>query len=606
MTRSSGDRGCGNGSDSIALRDVEKWAALLVVTMVKTNSTAEGLVASVAAALRTGRLGLFCGAGISLNSGLPTAKALIGSVLSQFQASDHTRDSLTNTRLPFEAFMSTLQSAVAISELLDIFKLGEPNSNHFLIAQLVREKMLRTICTTNFDTLIEAALVASGLEEGRDFTVLRTNDDFANFDSRKECVRLFKLHGSIDSTESVAISLQAVASKRLSRGHQRALRYLFSGELSDSVLLLGYSCSDIFDISPEVEALANPSLRVVRIEHVTTQKDANRRASVRMTTSTAPFTGYELASTYYADTDRFVADLGEELNLAIGPVDSNPAEATGWQEAVEGWSNAVQARHSATARDMTLGLLLQQIGRLSEARDHFERLIVLSRELGDQDSEAKGLLNLALIEESLDDCEKARSHFDLAASMSSSCNDLLLRFAIDRAIVTFQMRSGDYRGAISQIIRLLARCNELGDRSLEVSLLGELGIAHLAMHELEEALMFFGESLKLAREIGDKHGEGLRLGNLGQVYSEQQRHFDAISCFTQACDIAENLGDRQAEGNHSFNLATVFLALNIPREAEKAARRAVSSFRHVYDSTSPAITQAESLLAFVTFVARLG
>jgi tetratricopeptide (TPR) repeat protein len=165
--------------------------------------------------------------------------------------------------------------------------------------------------------------------------------------------------------------------------------------------------------------------------------------------------------------------------------------------------------------------------------------------------------------------------------------------------MTFKIQSGDYRGAIKWIIRLLPRCDELADRSLEVSLLGHLGIAHLALHELEEALTFFGESLKLAREIGDKHGEGLRLGNLGQVYSEQQRHFDAISCFTQARDIAENLGDKQAEGIHSFNLATAFLALHIPAEAEKAAQRAVSSFRHVYDSTAPAITQAEALLAFV-------
>jgi hypothetical protein len=44
-----------------------------------------------------------------------------------------------------------------------------PNTNHRWLAKLVRAGKLKTIYTTNFDQLIENALLIEGLEPKRDY-----------------------------------------------------------------------------------------------------------------------------------------------------------------------------------------------------------------------------------------------------------------------------------------------------------------------------------------------------------------------------------------------------------------------------------------------------
>jgi NAD-dependent SIR2 family protein deacetylase len=65
---------------------------------------------------------------------------------------------------------------------LDVFDLGKPNTNHVLLAKLARAKYLKTICTTNFDQLIEKALQSERLVKGKDFQVFYKEDDLAYID----------------------------------------------------------------------------------------------------------------------------------------------------------------------------------------------------------------------------------------------------------------------------------------------------------------------------------------------------------------------------------------------------------------------------------------
>ena len=73
-----------------------------------------------------------------------------------------------------------------------IFETGRPNPNHEFVARLAKEGLSRLVLTTNFDSLIEAALMAQAVPfilryRDRDYgTVLR--------DARRFGV--LKLHGS--------------------------------------------------------------------------------------------------------------------------------------------------------------------------------------------------------------------------------------------------------------------------------------------------------------------------------------------------------------------------------------------------------------------------
>ena len=198
---------------------------------------------------------VFCGAGISRHSGLPLANELVRYVLEMLNVLKEQTETIINSNLPFEAFIETLREASDIDRILDIFHLGIPNTNHILLAKLAKAKYLKTICTTNFDQLIERALQSEGLVKGEDFQVFYKEDDFSHIDWDDDKIHLIKIHGSVEDKDNMAVTLQQVAKQELSAQRMRVIEHIFSKGADQNVLVLGYSCSDVFDISPQIKAI---------------------------------------------------------------------------------------------------------------------------------------------------------------------------------------------------------------------------------------------------------------------------------------------------------------------------------------------------------------
>jgi hypothetical protein len=74
------------------------------------------------------------------------------------------------------------RTARTIAELLTIFELGTANPTHLFLADVSKAGYVRAIATTNFDSLLEQALVKSGVLRGRDLDVLYRDEDFERRD----------------------------------------------------------------------------------------------------------------------------------------------------------------------------------------------------------------------------------------------------------------------------------------------------------------------------------------------------------------------------------------------------------------------------------------
>src|SRR5262249_28049084 len=141
---------------------------------------------------------------------------------------------------------------VPIQQIVGLLGKARPNRNHHLIGELAKLRWVRVVGTTNFDELVELAFMDQGLELGRDFQVLAREEQFdilAAGVSEKSPIQLIKLHGTCSDETSIRTTLRAVASRDLSDARAHPLRELFSTGRHDTVLVLGYSCSDHFDIN---------------------------------------------------------------------------------------------------------------------------------------------------------------------------------------------------------------------------------------------------------------------------------------------------------------------------------------------------------------------
>jgi len=167
---------------------------------------------------------------------------------------------------PLEAFIERISENYDIlGTIAEIFRGGSPNKNHIIIARLLENGFVREILTTNFDLLLEKALVSIGWRIRDDFNVYCTEKQFREIDFDSRLPTIFKIHGSADDQESIRVTLRLVASQTLSESRARILdRYLVSGE--GDILILGYGARDDFDINPVLSRLSSKK-RVFYVRH---------------------------------------------------------------------------------------------------------------------------------------------------------------------------------------------------------------------------------------------------------------------------------------------------------------------------------------------------
>lgn len=147
----------------------------------------------------------FVGAGISLEApaSLPSANDLkwhILEVLAGHSASAKDRPLLQqylDTHM-LELFVQDLKETLGpgAADVIDVFRGGDPNPYHRLIARLAKRKLVKRVITTNFDCLIERALA----DEGVEYHALTTEHDFAEAIVRPEdypAFHVIKLHGTV-------------------------------------------------------------------------------------------------------------------------------------------------------------------------------------------------------------------------------------------------------------------------------------------------------------------------------------------------------------------------------------------------------------------------
>ena len=211
--------------------------------------------------LKRKELALFCGAGISIPSGIPGVGSYIDScdkivdgitprILEQFDFSSDEIKSFLSAHLPFEAFIEHLiEYGLDLNKIVSIFD-SKPNNYHRAIAYLTQKGLISKIVTTNFDQCIEKAL---GYYDKLSL-IPNINDYFSNH-SKLPLKYFAKVHGCLSEPSNLAITIKEI-SKRKNQQRNRLINNIFQKSAThNAVLIVGYSCSDHFDITPQIQYL---------------------------------------------------------------------------------------------------------------------------------------------------------------------------------------------------------------------------------------------------------------------------------------------------------------------------------------------------------------
>lgn len=87
----------------------------------------------VGQSLKNKKLAIFCGSGISKNSGLPIVSEIVPCILERLGLNEEEIRKIMMTTMPFEVFIELLDNNSDISPIINIYGLGEPNTNPLVI-----------------------------------------------------------------------------------------------------------------------------------------------------------------------------------------------------------------------------------------------------------------------------------------------------------------------------------------------------------------------------------------------------------------------------------------------------------------------------------------
>lgn len=490
---------------------------------------------------KDGKLTVFCGAGISINSGLPAAIALLEEILKILEIEPEDKPKLIRPdwklAMPFEMFFETFLENTDQHQILHLFEEGKPSTNHFLLSKCYRHGLLTEIYTTNFDLLIEKAFE---WDKQRIF-VYRDEGDFVRigpYSESEEC-RLVKVHGSIDNIDSIRATLTTITNKQLTEEREKVLDRVFaSRDALRRVLIFGYSCSDIFDVIPKIEKVFRPQVEVFMIEHhkYITQKEEVVVEDISIQAENNPFKRYR-GKRIKAHTDSFVRWFWEKLDDDYRNItDFND----NWKKYVLEWAGAF---HSRYLKFTIIGQLFYRIADYAMALKYHQRALT-ANEHHHKRGEGASYSNIGLIYHDLKQYETAIAYFEQAAVIF---NEIDFFYGIAAAYTNKGYSYIYIPNKIKAILNLkkslqISRKKEFRENKLcEADALSNLGLLYEKESEYQNAIYYYTAALDIDK-LGNKSGEAEALSDLARVYKLLGNLREAAKLFKTSNEIACKLG----------------------------------------------------------------
>ncbi|MFX1238443.1 MAG: tetratricopeptide repeat protein [Promethearchaeota archaeon] len=550
------------------------------------------------------KLTFLVGAGCSTDppSCLPLGREMIEAIVKHSCAESEIEKLLEIEDLRFEQLVEIIRDKLDPDlKVIDYYsECDKPNLQHFFLAKMIKEGHF--VITTNFDFLIERALLESGVPKGdivpvisrRDYENPEYQDPVALFKKGKKAV--YKVHGSIknlitgeDTRDSLVATIQAFGSGKegesvfqLENFKRPAIEALSDGR---SLVIIGYSGSDDFDVVPTLKVLKNIK-NVFWIDHVQnyTREEMvfefddwdprNKDTSDRIARILTEIMQARNATNIYrvkANTTTLIQRTMEQLpKLSTDQFDMPPKA---WLEK----KIDVTYKH---VRFYIPFLIFKEFNLYDEAMECCQRILEIARQERNNELMSEILGEIGFLFYEKDELDEAITKFQESLALIETFDILKGKAPILNNIGLVLNQRGKYHEAIEYYQKALEIAEKLGTQSERADYLNNIAYILEWQGTYDEALKIYQRALSIDEQLGNLRGRATRLNNIGHVLKLQGKVKEALQMQEQALAIAEQLGDSREKVIYLNNVAISLndkgndlQALNYLREALDISER---------------------------------
>ena len=261
-------------------------------------------------------------------------------------------------------------------------------------------------------------------------------------------------------------------------------------------------------------------------------------------------------------------------------------QATTWLDQEQGWLRAVAEHWFANGRPKDASLLVHLIAKFLERRNLWkesvalhQRALEVSREQGNQVSEAHTLIDLGAVQWRLGSFEKAVASASKAMRIWSDLGDAGGQADALLQLGTVNAIQHKHAEAIAIFEECLALYLGRRDRYGRAVVLQHLGIALFESGRHQAGIERTLQALDSAREISEANIETYCLNNLGEFYSRVGDYVSAEPYFQQALPKVQERGERHGMAVVALNLGDCQTRLDRPEVALPLLERALDLFQ---------------------------
>jgi len=497
------------------------------------------------------KLTFLIGAGCSIDSpsNLAAGRAMMDALIDYTCAQTEVEKIKKMEQLRFEALVEIIRDNLDEDlKIIDYYgQCDKPNLQHFFLAEMLNKGHF--VMTTNFDFLIEYALIQSGIPEEQ-IKVIITKNDFEQFNNPEELYKqsiktLYKIHGCCrnvitkeETRESLIATIKAFGVNKdgLNIFQVEPFKISTFNNISRgrSIVIIGYSGSDDFDVVPTLKILKNLN-NIIWIDFVS-GNDGTEEI-------------YEIDENIPEGNDgldkinQILVDI-KTMNHAEGVYRVMVNTPLLLKRLLEIQPELSSTTFSLTPKDWFNKVLVKP--------DEFTACLIpltIYSKFNQNDDALRCVNNLFTIAEKLNNPQISANVFLIAAHIFKQNKEF------------------------KEALRHYEKANQIGENLrygdiVNMSLNG-MGQIYYLKGEYKNALNMYERALQIAREMNDIPLQADSANNIAIILKEQGNYSNALKMYESTLQIYENLGDLLQKSTLLNNIGIIFLMLGNYHEALK-------------------------------------
>ncbi len=507
---------------------------------------------------------ILAGAGCSVDepSCLPTGRTMMESIIKYICVESEIENILKLDDLRFESLVEIFQDHLDYKlKVIDYYgQCDKPNIQHFFLADMIKKGHF--VITTNFDLLIEYALLQSNVHKDNIIPVI-TEEDYKKFNNPIELYNqgkklVIKIHGSPfnlitkeNTKDSLITTIRDLGKNKeglnifqIEPFKRGLIQKISNGR---TLIVMGYSGNDDFDIVPTLKVLKN--LRsVIWINHLNNFNDNEKIYEIEENNNNS-FNDLTKAKKILMEIKR-VNNVNHvyivytnTTNLIKKLIDSKPAlSLDNFSLQPINWFNEHIKKPGILKKVYFPHKIFLDLNRYNDSLRNAEILLSIAEKLDKKLWQWVALNGITLIYFSLRNYDKALETHKRALQIAIELNDDSAKATTLSGMGDIFAEKGEFFKAIEKYKEVIKIDEKEGNLRGKANLLHNIGMLCEDHEKFLEALEFYEQALDIVEQLKNLRKKAIIFGSMANIYYYQKNYPDSLTRYNIALRIADDLG----------------------------------------------------------------